>query len=419
MQHKKYSRIITGTLAIIAFVFLMGVGAQAGQHKILYTFTGGADGSGPYAGVIFDAAGNLYGTTQYGGSYGAGTVFELSPTPTGAWAEKVLYTFTGAADGGWPAAGLSFDSAGNLYGTASAGGNNGAYCNWSGCGVVFELTSTPTGEWTETIVHSFTGDADGSNPIASLVFDSVGNLYGTTWEGAHSDDFCYLGCGVVFELSPTPAGEWAETTLYTWMDGWDGSNSWANLILDTAGNLYGVSFNAGRYGYGNVFELVSNPEGTWSGKVLYQFKGGLDGGHPAGALMFDSAGNLYGTTGSTFGSDVGIVFQLVPNSKGSWTKRTLHRFSGGADGASPQGGLIFDTAGNLYGTTCFGGTHGDGVVYKLTHSSIGAIKEAEFGFDGHNGANPWGSVVFDAAGNLYGTTSAGGKGFGTVYEIIP
>lgn len=411
-MQRKYLQIISGILAIMAMTVILGSSASAVTYKTLYAFTGGVDGNQPMAGLVSDAAGNLYGTTYYGGTYGAGVVFELTQTPPGTWTEEVLYNFTGGADGGWPQAGLIFDAAGNLYGTASEGGGSGSVCNPRGCGVAFELTPTPAGSWTETVIHSFTGNTDGSNPLTSLVFDSAGNLYGTTWEGGYVNDFCYSGCGVVFELSPTPSGEWTETTLHEFKDGLDGSNSWANLTIDTAGNLYGVAFNAGLHGDGNVFELMPNQDGTWTGKVLYQFNDS-DGGSPVAGLTFDSAGNLYGATGYF---NPGIVFQVVPRSNGSWTKRTLYEFTGGRDGSSAYGGVTFDSAGNLYGTTCYGGVDGDGVVYRLTRTSKG-LQERALGFNGHPGENPWGNVIFDTAGNLYGTTSAGP--YGTVYEITP
>ncbi|MGA8491475.1 MAG: choice-of-anchor tandem repeat GloVer-containing protein [Terriglobales bacterium] len=418
MNYKKLLGAASAVLMIVVVITLALTSGAWGQtkYKTLHTFHG-KDGTGPEAGLIFDAAGNLYGTTNGGGAYKEGTVFELTPTSNGGWAETVLYSFCAQSkctDGKNPFASVIFDAAGNLYGTAS-GGQNGKYC-YDGCGVVFELTPTTSGEWTESVLYSFTGGPDGAGPVAGLVVDTAGNLFGTTWQGGHITSFCYDGCGVVFELTPGSKG-WTESVPHTFMDKWDGSNSTAALVLDSTGNLYGVAWNGGRYEDGNVFKLTPNSDGSWTEKVLHQFRG-KDGAEPQGRLIFDTAGNLYGST--IVSEAYGSVFQLVPNSNGTWTRHILHQFKGGKDGATPYAGLTFDSAGSLYGDTNSGGDHGYGVVFRLTPTSTGGWSyRVLHAFNSTSGANPRGDLVVDGAGNLYGTTYAGGKGHGTVFEITP
>lgn len=400
MNFKRLLGPATAALLIVIAVFMLTPGAWA-QYKTLHKFRGGRGGNGPLADLIFDAAGNLYGTTNGGGAHKAGTVFELTPAATGGWTESVLYSFTGGADGANPQAGLIFDQSGNLYGTA---GNGGA----DGFGAVFELTQKSSG-WIETVLYSFTGGADGAGPLASLIFDGSGNLYSTTWGGGA------YGGGVVFELTPTSTG-WNESVLYTFTNGSD-----AGLIFDSAGNLYGVTWYGGTYGWGTVFKLAPNSDGSWTESVLHEFKGDKDGAHPRARLIFDSAGNLYGTAANEYASGFGIVFKLVPNSDGTWTKHTLHQFTGGKDGANPRADLTFDSAGNLYGVAYDGGAYGYGTVFKLKATSTGGwIFHVLHAFKDPPGGYPWGGLIIDGSGNIYGTTYGdGSKTFGSVFEITP
>jgi uncharacterized repeat protein (TIGR03803 family) len=317
-----------------------------------------SDGANPYGGLIFDATGNLYGTTYYGGPNGAGVVFKLKPNADGSWTENVLYSFCAAfncSDGANPSAGLIFDTAGNLYGTTQTGGFTSTACG-RGCGVVFKLTPNTDGSWTESVLHSFTQVPDGSDPYAGLIFDPAGNLYGTTGYGGGTNN-----TGVVFELKP-------------------------------------------------------NADGSWTESVLYSFTGFSDGANPYGGLIFDATGNLYGTT---YGGNPGaVVFKLKPNADGSWTESVLHSFPLNFD---PTAGLIFDTAGNLYGTIYFGGPAGGGGIFKLAHNSNGswAYRGLRF-FFGNPAQNPYGGLVLDKAGNLYGTTYGCGNGCaGVVFEVTP
>jgi uncharacterized repeat protein (TIGR03803 family) len=259
-----------------------------GTETVLYSFTGGADGAYPGAGVIQDSAGNLYGTTYEGGASESGVVFKLDTTGT----ETVLYSFTGGADGGNPEAGVIRDSAGNLYGTTPFGGVSGV-C-YAGCGVVFKLDTSGT----ETVLYSFTGGADGGSPNAGVIRDSAGNLYGTTPIGGAS------GYGVVFKLDTTGT----ETALYSFTGGADGGYPAAGVIQASAGNLYGTTQAGGVSGSGVVFKL--DPAGAET--VLYSFTGGADGGAPFAGLIRNSAGNLYGTAIGGGINNHGVVFRIQP-----------------------------------------------------------------------------------------------------------
>ena len=307
-----------------------------GKEKVLHSFSGFADGANPFAGVIRDSAGNIYGTTDFGGASGQGVVFKLDASGT----ETILHNFTGGADGGSPRSGLIRDSAGNIYGTTEYGGA-------SGQGTVFKVDATGT----ESVLYSFTGGTDGASPIGSLVRDSAGNLYSTTFSGGAS------GVGVVFKLDTRGK----ETVLHSFAGGTDGQYPWAGLVRDSDGGLYGTTFYGGASNYGVVFKV--DAAGTET--VLYSFTGGADGGNPTAGVIRDSAGNLYGTTniGGAPGMGYGVVFELDM----AGTETVLHTFTGGAGGANPVGGLIRDTAGNLYGTTQDGGSgSGVGLVFELT-----------------------------------------------------
>jgi uncharacterized repeat protein (TIGR03803 family) len=397
---------------------------QQQQEKVLYNFFNVGDAVNPVAGVISDAAGNLYGTSFYGGAYGNGMVYLLTPG-AGGWQQIILHSFNpNGIDGFGPTASLIFDSAGNLYGTTEFGGT-GACTNGFGCGTAFEL-SPANGGWTETILHDFQG-TDGWEVHAGLVMDSVGNLYGTTANGGASSQ------GVVFELSPRDGGTWTETTVHNFTGGADGGVPWGSVILDAAGNVYGMTSEGGgtsaecKYGCGVVFELSPVAGGRWTGKLLHNFSTLTgDGRYPSAALTFDSAGNLYGTAGSGGGNghfSAGIVFKLSPIGGGKWQEKILHNFNQtGTDGVNPSGTLVFDAAGNLYGVTQSGGSGGHGTAFELTPSGAGSWSETilhNFSDNGADGYFPSSALIFDASGNLYGTTPGGGHfGLGTVFEIM-
>jgi uncharacterized repeat protein (TIGR03803 family) len=402
MLGKQFSSIVSVVLAVMAMTLMSASSSWAQKYKTLHTF-GGTDGQTLRDGLIFDGAGNLYGTAELGGS-GDGVVFELSPNSNGRWTESVLHTFT-YSDGAAPFAGVIFDASGNLYGTTEGGG---AFQE----GTVFKLTPNSDGTWTESVLHSFDG-ADGAVVNGGLVFDQAGKLYGTTDDGGDS------GKGVAFQMTPNSDGTWTEKVIYSFTSRPGGYFPNASLILDSAGNLYGTAESGGRYGGGVVFKLTSNPDGSWTETTLHAGGRSKDGSGSQAALIFDAAGNLYGTDtyGGTHGW--GTVFELTPNSNGQWTEHTLHQFSG-ADGGQPYAGLIFDATGNLYGTTTVGGAHNYGVVFKLTPESHGWKYRVLYAFTNNPGSNPWGSAIFDGAGNLYGTTRGDNiTTLGTVFEIIP
>ena len=414
----KYYRSITQGLGVAAFliVTMMSVPGALGasKFKILHSFTG-YDGSAP-SGLVFDGAGNLYGTTASGGSFNSGTVFELTPNHEGTWTEKLLYSFcslTNCSDGETPLGTLIFDQAGNLYGTTFNGGST--IC-LSGCGTVFKLTHNSDGTWTESVLYSFGVPPDGGEVEAGLVFDGSGNLYGTTVSGGSFDS------GTVFELTRRGEGTWTESVLHNFTGGEDGGFPSFRLIFDRTGDLYSTTPDGGTHNKGVVFELTPNSNGSWTENVLHQFGDEKDDCFPSAGLTFDGSGNLYGTIDCVFGA----VFQLTPNSDGSWKENVLHRFNGRKGGFNPIGDLIFDQSGNLYGTTLDGGNpdcegfNGCGVVFALAPNSNGEWEEKVLhGFFHHPAAFPL-SVIFGSAGNLYGVTEGDSNtALGTVFEITP
>ncbi len=446
MQSRKLSSGLTAVLATFAMAMLTtGTRAAAQTEKILYTFVNnGTDGSQPQGTLLIDAAGNLYGTTTYGGTGtclldgsvpGCGIVFELKPQTGGAWEEKILHTFLrNDKDGQEPWSGMIFDAAGNLYGTTSSGGPTAALCpggdaGTDGCGTVFELLKPKTGNhWAELVIHSFNSNGKGTDgavpPYGNLIFDTSGNLYGTTLGGG-ANNF-----GMVFELMPTSPGSWYEKYLHAFSNnGKDGLEPRGGLVFDTAGNLYGTTYGGGAYGYGTVFELIPNLEtGGWTEKILHSFeKNGTDGIWPSSTLVIDSSGNLYGTAAGGGAYGYGTVFEFMLQS-GVWAEKILHNFDeNGTDGAEPIAGLTLH-AGCLYGTTYLGGTPpcgngGCGVVFELTPEAGGHWTETilhSFNNLGTDGVYPTAGVIFDTSGILYGTTQSGGTyGNGVVFEITP
>jgi uncharacterized repeat protein (TIGR03803 family) len=378
------------------------------SETVLHNFGVGTDGQRPLVAVIFDHAGNLYGTTYAGGNYSLGTVFEMTPNGSGGWTTTVLHSFGSGTDGTHPWARLVFDAAGNLYGTTYQGGSRGF-------GTVFEMSPDGHGGWTERVLHNFgISGTDGQNPYAALIFDGSGNLYSTTYNGG-SHSF-----GTVFEMSPNGSGGWTERVLHNFgASSLDGQNPWSGVVFDTSGNLFGTG---GSRAQGTVFEMT-NSGGTWSEKVIHNFGSGYDGEAPEReSLISDGMGNFYGTTFYGGGYNKGTAYKIAPNGSGGWTETILHSFGRGFDGENPYSGLIFDGSGNLYGTTGFGGSNAKGTVYEISPNGSGGWTETilhNFG-SGADGNEPIGGVVFDGAGNLYGTTYNGGSHtWGTVYEITP
>lgn len=412
-----------------ALLFAHARVALAQSESVLYKFCAMshcADGSDPLSNLILDGTGDLYGTTAAGGivgglcqSFGCGTVFERTASGT----LKTLYNFSATPDGEDPMDGLVRDSNGNLYGTTAYGGNAGGVCGANGCGTVFELVKTGA-TYTEKVLYAFTGETNGANPGTGLVRETGGSLYGTTLAGGGSGCSSGAGCGTVFKI--TSAG--SEQVLYSFTGNADGATPSASLILDAAGNLYGTTAYGGNFGggcgslgCGVVFKVT--PAGQEV--VLYKFKGGADGQSPLAPLVRDGNGNLYGTTST--GGDVsnidctiqengcGVVFELTE--KG--VLRTLYTFTGyPTDGQHPLAGVVRDNQGNLYGTTDGGGPSNRGTVFKVTPSDVETVLHSFVG--GSDGANPHGSLVLDAKGNLYGTALYGGAfGDGVLFKVIP
>ena len=390
--------------ALSAPLFIGSQPALAATETVLYSFTGAnGDGYYPAAAVVMDSAGNLYGTTVYGGANGDGTVFKLSPSGV----ETILHSFTGTnGDGSDPYGGLIMDSAENLYGVTVFGGKNNA-------GTVFRIS--PNGK--EKILYTFGNKkSDGASPNAALVMDSAGNLYGTTFGGGGT--YCSLGCGTVFKLSPSRK----ETILYRFGNtNNDGVWPSASLFMDSAGDLYGTTSKGGANGDGTIFEL--SPSGSET--ILYSFTGvNGDGANPVAGLIMDSEGNFYGTT-SNGGDSIcddgcGTVFKFSQ----SGAETILYSFTGRDHfGASPEAGLVMDSVGNLYGTTLNGGSDycseiGCGTVFRL--SSNGGAESTLHRFTGTtgDGSNPSAGLIMDDAGNLYGTTQGGGAtGYGSVFKV--
>jgi uncharacterized repeat protein (TIGR03803 family) len=334
---------------------------RGGLETVLYAFNGYGhkDGEWPQGSLVADKTGNLYGTTSQGGAAGWGTVFKLAPDGT----ETVFYAFQGDSDGYMPTSSLVADAKGNLYGTTEFGGKmKSADCNYEGCGTVFKIA--PNGK--KTILYAFRGVVDGIDPMAGLVLDGSGNLYGTTSAGGVGN--CALNCGLVFEIS----SRGKESTLHEFQGGGDGAVPVSGMIADTAGNLYGTTFYGGAggancpegvEGCGTVFKVA--PDGTET--VLYAFQAGNDGWSPYAGLIRDRTGNFYGTTyfgggtGCLHNRGCGTVFKLASDGK----ETVLHAFQGGSDGAAPEAALLAGKSGMLYGTATQGGTDNNGVVFSV------------------------------------------------------
>ena len=346
------------------------------------------------------------------------TIVLSTVVATQAQTLTVLHAFTGGQDGASPLAGLTMDKAGNLDGTVSQGGAGGN-------GVVFRLTRKGSG-WVYSPLYSFQGGNDGAAPVARVIIGPDGSLYGTTQNGGGANPG-----GTVFKLTPFPTAcktalcGWQETQLYAFKGGGDGALPGpGDLVFDQAGNLYGTTKEGGAslcgFFCGTVYKLTPS-NGGWTKSILYDFMGGNDGEMPYAGIVFDQAGNLYGTTYEAGVGNFGTAFQLTCGA-GECTDNVLHSFTNGGDGGSPIGGLIFDQSGNLYGTGSDGGTGGDGAVFELSPSGDSWTFSVLYNFTSPIGAQcgPWARLVMDATGNLYGTTYCDGvHGHGNIFELSP
>jgi uncharacterized repeat protein (TIGR03803 family) len=380
---------------------------QAQTFTVLHNFAG-AEGAYPYAGLTLDQAGNLYGTTANGGhtggncgTNGCGTVFKLKHQGSG-WIVSPLYSFSGP-DGNSPQARVIIGPDGNLYGTTIYGGTADA-------GTVFKLSPPASAcksalcPWRETVLYSFQGGNDGEQPqLGDLVFDQQGNIYGTTPYGGTGSG-CYSNCGVVYELTPSHGG-WTESILYRFQGGDDGAQPYAGLIFDSAGNLYGTATYAGADYAGVVYKLSPSASG-WTESVIYTFPDYF--GQPYGGLISDQIGNLYGVT-ATLSTENTVVYELTPTG-GAWTFQQLYSFPAYVGSLAK---LAMDSSGRLYGTIVIGGPE----VFQLTLSNG---QWTQTGFNGGAGAYPFGNVILDASGNVYGTANVGGTNDkGVVFQITP
>jgi uncharacterized repeat protein (TIGR03803 family) len=404
---------------VLVLAFVLTPSAEPQTFTVLHNFTGGQDGRYPLAGLSIDKAGNLYGTAADGGSGGLGTVFKLSHKGSG-WTFSPLYSFLGADDGGEPYARVVLGPDGSLYGTTNSAGNLGCFQGY-GCGTVFNLRPPPRActaalcPWTETVLYRFTGGSDGGNPwSADLVFDQAGSLYGATAFGGKAG-CSSTGCGVVYKLTPSSGG-WTETVLYSFTGGNDGGNPAGGVIFDQAGNLYGVTTDSGPSRQGTVYELSPSGSG-WTENVIFDPQR-FYGSDPIGSLVFDEYGNLFG---ATYSDTVnlpwypGTLYEIT-NSNGQWALVSDYDFSGD----HPVSGVTADGAGNLYGAAyAEPGNQGvPSLIYKLAPSN--GSWSFSFVYEFAQGTIPSGVVVVDASGNIYGTVENGGMfGYGYVWEITP
>ncbi|MGB9257600.1 MAG: choice-of-anchor tandem repeat GloVer-containing protein [Candidatus Korobacteraceae bacterium] len=421
MPKMKFSFGITKVVGCLCVLATFTLSAFPQTYSVIHNFTGGPGGNYPYDGLTMDRAGNFYGTTYGGGSSGQGIVFKLSKHNT-SWIFTPIYSFRGGNDGAFPYAGVTIGPDGNLYGTTSSGGLGAPECP-GGCGTVYKLTPpanichSTSCSWSETVLYNFYQAGVGlSTPWAGVIFDAAGNMYGTTTEGG-AGGCPSPGCGAVYKLTRTGVS-WTATIIYSFTGYSDGAVPYAGLVMNSAGDLYGASFYSGGLyqGYGAIFELI-NSGGNWSERTLYDFQGGNDGGNPEGGLIIDAAGNLYGGTSEANGNYLtGVAFELSPSGS-NWTYSVLASFNG-----SIVANLSLDSAGDLYGTTLFGGAHGFGSVFKLSNSGGGWTPTDlhDFSNQNHDGFGPWCNVAIDVSGNLFGTTNGGGTtGGGIIWEITP
>jgi uncharacterized repeat protein (TIGR03803 family) len=396
------------------------------QISQIYTFAGLANGANPQSGVIADATGALYGTTALGGSHTRGTVYKLTPPVVAGtpWTKTILWNFIGKTDGSYPYAPVMMDATGALYGTTETGGIHNE-------GTVYRLSPPAAGKtaWTETTLFNFNGAA-GSYPSAGLVMDATGALYGVTLGGGKTSNGIVFkltppasGTG---GWAPTVLHDFAGGN-------YDGAMPNGSLALDAAGNIYGTTESGGAANLGIVFRLspIAGSKAL-KFAMLHQFTAningniGPDGASPYGSVLIDNNGSLYGTAFAGGVNNGGVAWMLSPPAAGktAWGRTLLWQFGAGSDGFSPTGGLVADSAGALYGTTSFGGAYGDGAVFKLTPPVAGSKAWTETLLYSPNllagqGANPGSNLAFDQAGDLIGTTPTVTPSFGNVFAVAP
>jgi uncharacterized repeat protein (TIGR03803 family) len=380
--------------------------AYSQTYSVIHNFTGGQDGALPYAGPTLDPSGNLYGSTYQGGSSGNGAVYKATLHGS-SWILSHLYNFNGGiGDGSAPGFGsVTLGSDGTLFGTTESGGVDGMAYHIQARAHACSSVNCP---WLESIVHRFGSGTDGAQPLGGVTFDTAGNLYGTTSLGGNS------GNGTVYEATRSWQ-DWTETVIYRFAGGNDAINPVAGVSVDAAGNLYGTSSFGGTNGAGTIYKLTRSGQ-SWTESVIYNFQGADDGQAPVGGVILDQSGNLYGTTFLGGVNGGGTVYKLSPSGTG-WTLTTIYSFSGGG---GPYNFLTPDASGNLYGTTNRDGAFGDGSVFKLTPAQGGGWTLTDlYDFtNGNDGGFPYSRVAVDANGNVFGTASSGGSSNqGVLFEI--
>jgi uncharacterized repeat protein (TIGR03803 family) len=439
------SRYRGRTLLIKLVVLLTLASAQfavAQIYTVLHVFSGGSDGGAPYGRLAMDRVGNLYGVNagglqncRNGGVDPCGMSFRMSRRGTG-WILAPLYMFSGGADGAFPST-MTLGPDGALYGTTQRGGQGCPHGDEEqppgseeqpGCGLVYRLSPasqpcfTAYCPWVETVLYNFqqTG-GDGLHPAGGVVFDNAGNIYGTTPVGGGTSCFGGNGCGAVYKLTPSGNG-WTETIIYRFTGGSDGYEPEAGVIFDRAGNIYGTTYMGGNLGgiicgvgCGTVYKLTPSDSG-WIETILYRFTGGNGGAYPLAGLTLDAAGNLYGTTSSGGSGEGGTLFELSP-SGGNWTFSVLYAFTGPFPSA-PYESPAIDPAGNLYSPNLQEPSY-NGSVFKLAPADGQWFYTDLHDFNGADGSGPWGGLILDLQGNLYGSTAGGGGGGGVIWEIRP
>jgi uncharacterized repeat protein (TIGR03803 family) len=320
---------------------------------------------------------------------------------------EIIYSFGGDEDGEYLDTDVAIDAAGNLYGTSVLGGDVGG-------GTVWELSPAPGG-WTHTVLYSFTGGTDGGEPYKGVTLDRAGNLYGTAVTGGSGS--CEGGCGVVYKLTNS-GGVWSQEVIHAFT-GADGSGAGSRVTLDSHGNVYGMTPTGGAFGLGTIYEVQPKSQGGWKFRVIHDFTGGRDGSSGSAGKMILRNNQLYGAA-TTGGAGHGVIFQMKQNSAGGWNFKTLYTFQGAPDGSFPYGALLFGAQNHIYGTTYYGGTNGLGTVYDLTQSGGSWTGQVIYSFGaGQDGNSSISNLVSDPSSNLYGTTSEGGLGSGTIFQLTP
>lgn len=409
---RSINRIALALAVTLVLIIAATPTAQAQTFSVIYAYAGNGGSAHAIAGLTLDRGGNLYGTTAWGGDYTPGTVYKLERSGSGFVYNELFYVGNGAK-GDFPWDAPTIGPNGSLYVTMNGGGTggHGTVLNVQPPADICRSTSCP---WNATDLYNFTDGSDGGNPQSGVIFDSHGNIYGAVVNGGS-------GYGTVYEMTPSGSG-WSYQVIYSFTGGGDGSNPDSPLIFDSAGNLYGEAMSGGLpgcqgFGCGTIFKLSPSGPG-WTETTIYSFQDGSDGAEPSGGLIADSAGNLYGATPGSDSNPGGTVFELTP-SGGNWTFNLIYDLPGAGPG--PTGGVARDSAGNLYGATWGDGAYGYGNVFKLTPSERGWIFTSLHDFtNGSDGSNADAAPIVDGNGVLYGTTYNGGaNSSGVIYQVTP